>query len=190
MTQIDIWAFAWSLLLDLTSVGLLSYVFYYRRHHEREMTVAISVINITLFALAGSLATFTLSLGVGFALFSVISLIRLRSETAGWHEMAYLLVSLSTGLILGLPGYSLTEKVIYASVLVTAMFVVDSPWLFGGRSLRSISVSIEGTNIEPVELKAKVEEILGRQVDAVIVKNVTTTPPAVKVEVRFRDAKK
>ena len=190
MTQIDIWAFAWSLLLDLTSVGLLSYAFYYRRHHNREMTVAISVINITLFALAGSLATFTLSIGVGFALFSVISLIRLRSDTAGWHEMAYLLASLSTGLILGLPGYSLNEKVIYASVLVAAVFVIDSPWLFGRKSLRSINVSLDGTNVEPVELKRRVEETLGMSVDSVVVKNVTSTPPVVKVEVRYREANK
>jgi hypothetical protein len=91
-------------LLDLIALTLLSYVFYYRRHANREMTVAISVINITLFSLAGALATFTLSLGVGFALFSVISILRLRSETAGWREMAYLLVSLSTGMILGLPA--------------------------------------------------------------------------------------
>ena len=190
MTQIDIWAFVWSLLLDLTSVGLLSYVFYYRRHHNREMTVAISVINITLFALAGSLATFTLSIGVGFALFSVISLIRLRSETAGWNEMAYLLVALSSGLILGLPGYSLVEKFIYAGVLVIAMAIIDSPRLFGRKSLRSINVSIDGTNVEHVALKAKVEELLGLKVDAVVVKNVTSTPPVVKVEVRYREGAK
>ena len=109
MTQIDIWAFLWSLLLDLASLVLLSYVFYYRRHNNREMTVAISVINITLFSLAGALASFTLSLGVGFALFSVISIIRLRSDTAGWADMGYLLVALSTGMILGLPGFGLVE---------------------------------------------------------------------------------
>ena len=190
MTQIDIWAFVWSLLLDLTSVALLSYVFYYRRHHNREMTVAISVINITLFALAGSLATFTLSIGVGFALFSVISLIRLRSETAGWNEMAYLLVALSSGLILGLPGYSINEKVIYASVLVVAMAVIDSPRIFGRKSLHSINVSLDGTNVEAAELKRRVEELLGLQVDAVVVKNVTSNPPQVKVEVRYREGAK
>ena len=151
------------------------------------MTVAISVINITLFSLAGSLATFTLSIGVGFALFSVISLIRLRSETAGWNEMAYLLVALSSGLILGLPGYSLNEKVIYAGVLVLAMFVIDSPRLFGRKALRSINVSLEGTNVEATQLKQRVEEMLGLAVDAVMVKNVTNNPPSVKVEVRYRE---
>jgi len=151
------------------------------------MTVAISVINITLFALAGALASFTLSLGVGFALFSVISIIRLRSDTAGWHEMAYLLVGLSTGMILGLPGYALNEKVIYASVLVAAMYLIDHPRLFGTKELRRVTVSLDGTHVANVALKLRVEEILGIPVDEVIVKSVTSNPPVTKLDVRFRE---
>jgi len=190
VTQIDIWAFAWSLLLDLTSLILLSYVFYYRRHNDREMTVAISVINVTLFALAGALASFTLSLGVGFALFAVISIIRLRSSTAGWVEMAYLLVGLSTGLILGLPGFGLIEKITYASVLVVAMYIIDNPRLFGSKSLNNITVTLDGTHVASVELRARVEEMLGIEVDAVVVKSVNSNPPTTKIDVRYREGSK
>lgn len=187
MTQIDLWAFLWSLLLDLTSIGLLAYAFYYRRHHNREMTLAISMINITLFALAGALASFTLSLGVGFALFAVISILRLRSATAGWVEMTYLLVSLSTGLILGLPGYSLVEKTIYSSALVLGMLVLDSPLLWGKRSVNKLSLTLDGTNIDAAALRARVEELLGREVDQVTVKSVSASPAVTKVEVRYRE---
>ena len=190
MTQIDIWALAWSLLLDVTSLVLLSYVFYYRRHNNREMTVAISVINITLFSLAGALASFTLSLGVGFALFSVISIIRLRSDTAGWAEMGYLLVGLSTGMILGLPGFGLLEKTIYAAILVLAMYVIDNPRLFGSKALRKINVTLDGTHVASAELRARVEEMLGIGVDSVIVKSVTSTPAATRIEVRYREGSK
>ncbi|MEY3663224.1 MAG: hypothetical protein RI919_740 [Actinomycetota bacterium] len=141
--------FILSLTLDLVSVFLLAYVFYYRRHHNRDMLVAIAMINrdmlvaiaminVTLFSLAGALASFTLSLGVGFALFAVISIIRLRSDEAGWIEMTYLLVSLATGLILGLPGFSLVQQAIYASVLVAAMFALDHPRLLGSSKVRKI----------------------------------------------------
>jgi hypothetical protein len=190
--QIDLFTFSCSLLLDVAALVLLSYVFYYRRHANREMTVAISVINITLFALAGALATFTLSLGVGFALFSVISIIRLRSDTAGWHEMAYLLVSLSTGLILGLPGYSIIEKLIYASVLVLAMLIIDSPRLFGRKSLRRISLSLEGSNVDSAYLKNTVEALLSITVDEVNVKSVSApagAPASTKVEVVYREVR-
>ena len=185
MTSIDYVPFFLSLALDLLSVALLSYVFYYRRHQNREMFVAISIINVTLFALAGALASFTLSLGVGFALFAVISIIRLRSDEAGWVEMAYLLVGLSVGLILGLPGYSLNEKAIYASMLVAAMFVIDHPNLLIRKRIRKLSLTLEGTNIGDGTLHQRVEEMLGRSVDEVIIKTVTVVPPATKVEVRF-----
>lgn len=187
MTSIDYLPFVLSLLLDLISVALLSYVFYYRRHQNRDMTVAISIINVTLFALAGALASFTLSLGVGFALFAVISIIRLRSDEAGWVEMAYLLVGLSVGLILGLPGYGLVEKTTYASMLVLAMFIIDHPTLLVRGRSRRVSLTLEGTNLGDGTLRSRVEEIIGRSVDDVTVKSITTSPAATKVEVRYTD---
>ncbi len=187
MTSIDYVPFFLSLILDLVSVGLLSYVFYFRRHKNRDMFVAISMINVTLFSLAGALASFTLSLGVGFALFAVISVIRLRSDEAGWVEMAYLLVGLAVGLILGLPGYSLFEKCIYASVLVAAMFVIDHPTLLIRRKVRKLNLTIEGINLDEVALKATVEELVGRSVDDVAVKSISLNPAFTKVDVRYTD---
>ena len=187
MTSIEYGPFLLSLLIDLVSVGLLSYVFYFRRHKNRDMFVAISMINVTPFSLAGALASFTLSLGVGFALFAVISIIRLRSDEAGWIEMAYLLVGLSVGLILGLPGYSLFEKCIYATVLVVAMFVIDHPTLFIKRRIRKVSLSLDGISLDEATLKATVEALVGRAVDEVTVKGLTLVPPTTKVDVRYTE---
>ena len=99
MITSNLWDFLLAFALDLGSVAVLSYLLYYRRHRDREMALAISSINITLFALTGALGAVTLPLGVGFALFAVISVIRLRSDTAGWIEMAYLLAGLLVGFI-------------------------------------------------------------------------------------------
>ena len=138
MTEINVLPFLSAFALDMVSIVLLAFVFYYRRHKNRDMTIAIAIINVALFALAGALASFTLSLGVGFALFAVISIIRLRSDEAGWIEMAYLLTGLSVGLILGLPGYSLAVQTIYAAILVLAIFLIDHPKLLSSaRSKRT-----------------------------------------------------
>ena len=106
--------------------------------------------------------------------------------------MAYLLVSLSTGMILGLPGYSIIEKIIYASVLVLTMFIIDSPRLFGRKSLLRISLSLEGSNIDSAYLKTTIEELLGITVDGVHVKSVsssTAAPAITKVEVVYREVR-
>ncbi|MEY4348030.1 MAG: hypothetical protein RIS43_449, partial [Actinomycetota bacterium] len=76
MTELSLSGFLPALGVDLLSIILLAYLLYYRRYGDREMTIAIATINVTMFALAGALASFTLSLGVGFALFAVISVIR------------------------------------------------------------------------------------------------------------------
>ncbi|NDH65640.1 MAG: DUF4956 domain-containing protein [Microbacteriaceae bacterium] len=111
----------------------------------------------------------------------------LRSDEAGWVEMAYLLVGLSVGLILGLPGYSLFEKCIYATVLVVAMFVIDHPTLFIKRRIRKVSLSLDGISLDEATLKATVEALVGRTVDEVTVKGLTLVPPTTKVDVRYTE---
>ncbi|NBR77272.1 MAG: DUF4956 domain-containing protein [Microbacteriaceae bacterium] len=90
MTPIDYPTLLATLSIDLVLLYLVAYVFFYRRHGRRDVFVAISLVNITLYVLGGALGTFTISLGLGFALFSVISIFRLRSETLGWNEIVYL----------------------------------------------------------------------------------------------------
>jgi hypothetical protein len=183
----DFWSFLLAFAIDLGSVAMLSYGLYYRRHRDREMAVAISAINITLFALTGALGAVTLPLGVGFALFAVISVIRLRSDTAGWIEMAYLLAGLGVGLIVGLLGVELWMKGAYTVFLVGMIALIDNHRFLTRNAARNIVVTLEGTNIEDGTLKPRVEALLGREVESVVVKTITAVPAATKVQVSYRE---
>jgi hypothetical protein len=70
------------------------------------------------------------------------------------------------------------------------MYVIDNPRLFGSKSLRKINVTLDGTHVASAELKARVEEMLGIGVDAVVVKSVTSTPATTRIEVRYREVAK
>lgn len=183
MTPIDYPLLFSSLAIDLVLLYLLAYVFFYRRHKRRDVFVAISLINITLYVLGGALGTFTISLGVGFALFSVISIFRFRSETLGWNEIVYLLVALALGLDLGLPAYDLAVQSCYAAILVLAVFVVDHPRILKQKSLQRFSLSTDFVEIDPEALKEKIEAQLGHQVVAIKVRSVSTTPAGMKLDV-------
>ncbi len=151
------------------------------------MAIAIASINITLWALTGALASYTLSLGVGFALFAVISIIRLRSSTATWISMAYLMVGLGSGLIIGLTGFALLEKIEYATFMVAVMAVVDSKYfLRGQRDDEKTSLSLEGTNLDPDYLKSRVEEVLNVDAVSIKVKSVSIVPANTKVDIVYR----
>lgn len=187
MLRVDPLEFFASLGVDLVVVVLLAFVLFYRRHRDREMAIAIASINITLWALTGALASYTLSLGVGFALFAVISIIRLRSSTATWISMAYLMVGLGSGLIIGLTGFNLWEKVEYATFLVAVMAVVDSKYfLRGQRDDEKTSLSFEGTNLDPDYLKLRVEEVLNVDAVSIKVKSVSIVPANTKVDIVYR----
>jgi hypothetical protein len=183
VTEIDYPQLLLSLGIDLVLLYLLAYVFFYRRHKRRDVFVAISLINITLFVLGGALGTFTISIGVGFALFSVISIFRLRSETLGWNEIVYLLVALAMGLNLGLPAYDLPVQTIYAVILVLAVFIVDHPRVLGNQATQQFSLVTDYIEIDSAALKAKVESQLGHPVKKIKIRNVTTAPASMKLEI-------
>jgi len=172
-----------TLSIDLVLLYLVAYVFFYRRHGRRDVFVAISLVNITLYVLGGALGTFTISLGLGFALFSVISIFRLRSETLGWNEIVYLLVALAMGLTLGLPAYDIPVQTIYASILAAAVYVVDHPKILKPRSIQKFSLSTDYVEIDSEKLKSRVEEQLGHAVSAIRVRSVTTSPATMKIDV-------
>ena len=190
MLRVDPLEFFASLGVDLVVVALLAFVLFYRRHKDREMAISIAAINITLWALTGALASYTLSLGVGFALFAVISVIRLRSSTASWISMAYLLVGLGSGLISGLTGFNVWEKVAYCAFLILVMAVVDSHFFLPQklRDSSKTSVTLEGSDIDPDRLKARVQALLQIEVIDVKVRSVTLAPVTTKVDVTYRKA--
>jgi hypothetical protein len=183
MTPIDYPLLLATLSINLVLLFLVAYVFFYRRHKRRDIFVAICLINITLFVLGGALGTFTISIGVGFALFSVISIFRLRSTTLGWTEIVYLLVALAMGLTLGLPAYDLPVQSLYAVLLVVAVYVVDHPRVLPQRVNQRFSLTTDYVEIEPNALKQKVEDQLGHTVQRVQVRAVTTAPIGMKLEI-------
>ncbi|MEY3855606.1 MAG: hypothetical protein RJA45_76 [Actinomycetota bacterium] len=187
MLRVDPLDFFASLGVDLVVVALLAFVLFYRRHRDREMAISIAAINITLWALTGALASYTLSLGVGFALFAVISIILLRSSTASRVSMAYMMVGLGSGLISGLTGFSLMEKIEYSAFLVLVMAIVDSKYfLRGQRDDEKTMLTLEGTNLDPDFLHSKVEELLNVSAVSVKVKAVSLVPASTKIEVTYR----
>jgi Domain of unknown function (DUF4956) len=183
VTPIDYPSLLATLAIDLVLLFLLAYVFFYRRHQRRDVFVALCLINITLYVLGGALGTFTISIGVGFALFSVISIFRLRSVTLGWVEIVYLLVALAMGLSLGIPAYDIPVQTLYAVLLVVAVYIADHPKVLPSRATQQFALTTDYIELEPTALKTKVEQQLGHEVKKIKVRSVSSTPASMKLEV-------
>ena len=101
--------------------------------------------------------------------------------------MAYLLTGLAVGLILGLPGYSLTVQAIYAFILVLAIYLIDHPKLLPAAKTKRMNISVDFVETDQAALLAKVHEILGKKVLQVETRSIVVTPPSMKLDVKYSE---
>ena len=125
-------------------------------------------------------------MGLGLGLFGVLSIIRLRSDELGQHEIAYYFAALAIGLIGGLGTADVALSIALMVALVGVLAVADSR-LLHGTGLRQVvvldsAITDEATLVERLELllDARVTRVTPVRVDLV---NDTTT-----VEVHYAAA--
>ena len=121
----DLLDFAGRLGVDVLSMLLLVGWLYRRRLAAPEMTLVFTALNIGLFAAVSSIGAGHFPTGVGFGLFGLLSLVRLRSTAFTLKDVAYTFVALVLALVNGLPGRELLLVVVLDVVLLAAMWFVD-----------------------------------------------------------------
>lgn len=125
MNVTDLLDFAGRLGLDVLAMLLLVGWLYRRRLAAPEMTLVFTALNIGLFAAVSSIGSGHFPTGVGFGLFGLLSLVRLRSTAFTLKDVAYTFVALVLALVNGLPGRDLALVVLLDVVLLSALWLVD-----------------------------------------------------------------
>ena len=170
-------------LLDLAAILVLVFGLYFPRHRRKDMVVAYLVVNIGLVAVTSALTSTGISAGLGFGLFAVLSIIRLRSAELDQQEVAYYFAALTLGLLGGVvisPEW--LAPALMAGVLV-ALFVGDGPWLFARYRVQTVTLDAAYTD-EP-ELIARLEGLLGARVHRIKVRRVDLVEATTTVEARY-----
>jgi hypothetical protein len=111
--------------LDVLSMLLLVGWLYRRRLAAPEMALVFTALNIGLFAAVTSIGAGHFPTGIGFGLFGLLSLVRLRSAAFTLKDVAYTFVALVLALVNGLPGRDLVMVVGLDLLLLVAIWVVD-----------------------------------------------------------------
>jgi hypothetical protein len=174
------------LALNLVAITVLVYGVYFRRHRRRDLVLGYVAFNLSLFTVAAALAsTSPLNVGVGFGLFAVLSIVRLRSDEATQPEIGYTMVSLVMGLLIGLPGLQFTVKVLFALLLIVAMYVVDHPAVLPPDRHQRFKLTLDVVIADPVALRAELERRLGGRVRHVIVQEIDQVRETMRVDVRI-----
>jgi hypothetical protein len=170
-------------LLDLIAISILAFGIYFPRHHRKDMVVAVFGVNIGLLAVTAALSSTDLSMGIGFGLFAVLSIIRLRSSEVDQQEVAYYFAALSLGL---LGGVVFTPEWIGPVLMVTilaGLWLIDHPRLFARYRVATLTLDRAWTD-EPA-LIAHLEQLLAARVRQVKVRRVDLVEATTNVEVRY-----
>lgn len=171
-------------LFDLIAITVLAFGVYFPRHHRKDMLVALFGVNIGLLAVTTALSSTDLSMGIGFGLFAVLSIIRLRSSEVDQQEVAYYFAALSLGLLGGVMFTPDWIGPLLMTTIVAGLWLVDHPRLFARNRVATLTLDRAWTD-EPA-LVAHLEDLLQARVRQVKVRRVDLVEATTNVEVRYQ----
>jgi hypothetical protein len=175
----------WSLFaLDIVAIVVLSFAVYFPRYRRHDLVVAFVAVNIGVMAVAVTLTSTVVGAGLGFGLFGVLSIVRLRSAELGQQEIAYFLAALTLGL---LGGIQLTPDWVSPALmaaLLVALFLGDHPALFA--SYRQQVMTLDRAWTDEAAVVAYLDELLDARVRHLTVRRVDLVNETTIVDVRYR----
>src|SRR5215212_11215774 len=118
--------FAVDIAVNTTAIFLLAYALYFRRHRRADLLLGYVALNMGIFVAMSLLTTVRLDIALGFGLFAILSIIRLRSSAVTQQEVAYYFVALVMGLV---NGMNVADRVLVVALnvlLLVVMAVFDS----------------------------------------------------------------
>lgn len=171
--------------IDVLSLFVLVGWLYRRRAAAPEMTMVFVTLNVGLLAALTAITAGHFPAGVGFGLFGLLSLVRLRSAAFSVKDVAYTFSALVLALVNGLPERHLTLVVVLNVLVLAALWVVDDSKT--RTPTRVLRMTLDRALVRPAEVRAEVAARLGHDPIAVVVEEVDfvrdTTVVAVRHEV-------
>jgi hypothetical protein len=169
--------------MDLVAIVLLAYGLYYRRHHRRDLLFAYVALNVGIFAVVSLLLVQRVDIAVGFGLFGLLSIIRLRSSEITQQEIAYYFVAIVLGLVNGIAAAFPLTALALNGVLLAVTYFADHPMMLG--RTRQQVVTLDVVHADPELLKADLEGRLRARVKQCVVTQVDYVRDVTVVDVRY-----
>ncbi|MCP4420890.1 MAG: DUF4956 domain-containing protein [Chloroflexi bacterium] len=113
---------------------------YFPKDRSKSYVFPFMAFNTLIYFILGPLLNTELSIGVGFSLFAIFSILRYRTESMPIREMTYLFVITALPVINGVlaADRKLFDSLIISGVVVIALFFFEKGWGFGQESSRTI----------------------------------------------------
>jgi Domain of unknown function (DUF4956) len=181
---LDVADLALRLLIDLVAVAALAYGLYYRRHRRRDLLTVYVAFNVGVFIVVTAISLGQIAVAVGFGLFAVLAMIRLRSEPYSHAEFAYFFLALVLALATGVDIGSLPVTVGLCALALVTILVVDRPTLV--EPIERMEVTLEAAIADAGELGRRLEERLNARIVDATVLEIDYVRETTRVQVQYR----
>ncbi|MET8129909.1 DUF4956 domain-containing protein [Streptomyces sp. NPDC005065] len=169
--------------LDVLAILVLVGWLYRRRRSVAEMPLALTALNLGLFAAMTAISAGKFPAGVGFGLFGILSLVRLRSAAFTVRDVAYAFIALVIALSNGLPQRETWMIIAIDVLLLAAVLLVDDPSSY--RPTRTMKVTLDRVYRDAADLRTDLTTRLGTAPLAVEVDEIDYVRETTRVSVRY-----
>ena len=170
------------LAIDVIAIAALAFGLYYRRHGRSDLVVIYAMFNVGLFLALIVISSGNVSVGVGFGLFAVLSIVRLRSEPFTNGELAYFFLALVIGLVNGIDFGGTGLAIMLSALALAAAAAIDHPRLL--KQTRQLQVTLETIPSDEDALRRHLEERLNARVTECQVLEIDYVRETTRVAVR------
>ncbi|MGA8988487.1 DUF4956 domain-containing protein [Aeromicrobium sp.] len=169
--------------IDILAMLLLVGWLYRRRHSAPAMPLVFAVLNIGLFAALSAISSGSFKAGIGFGLFGLLSLVRLRSTAFTLKDVAYTFIALVLGLINGLQQRQMWLVVALNILLVVAVAVTDDSR--SRPATRVMRVTLDHLVLDPELALAELTAQLAVPVVTVVIEEIDMVRETTRVSARY-----
>jgi len=175
-----------SLLIDLVAISVFAIAIYFRRHTRKDLAVVFTFFNVCLFVVVVVIEMTEVAAALGFGLFAILSIIRLRSEPFSNREIGYFFGALVLGLLNGIGTPHIALTLALNVLVVGTIFVLDHPKLM--TTLERRHVVLDAVRTDPEALRQLLEERLQTAVLTCDVVSIDFVCDSMELEVQYVSA--
>jgi len=150
-----------------TSIIIVRWI-YYPKHRSKKYVFTFLAFSLIIFLVVSMMTTVEMSIGVGFGLFAIFSVLRYRTNPIPIREMTYLFIIAALPVMNGSAAIvDHWAKLLIANLaVVTTLFILENGWGFSFESSKSITY--EKINLIKPENRAELMEDLEERTGLVI----------------------
>ena len=156
--------------IDILTMIILIGWLYRSSQSVPSMPLVLSSLNVGLFAALAAITFGHFNAAIGFGLFGLLSMLRLRSAAFTIKDVAYTFLALIFGLINGLPDRPFVLLVVINVGLLLVVAVTDNTR--GDSPTRIMRLTLEHAYSDPGEIRAALEQKLAVNVTSIVIEEI------------------